>query len=68
MDELMAKYVHPLYGMRDKTRGYEVSVMKAAMEHLGLPAGPVRPPLQPVKPEELTQIRALMDLYKKDWW
>ena len=37
----MKKYVHPLYALRDKTRkGYEVTVMKKAMEMIGKPAGP----------------------------
>jgi len=64
LDVLMRKYVHPLYAARDRLRGYEVSVMKKAMEILGMPAGPVRPPLVGVKPEEVDQIRALMDTYR----
>lgn len=63
LDALMRKYVHPLYAARDRMRGYEVSVMKKAMEILGMPAGPVRPPLVPVKPEEVGQIRDLMAAY-----
>ena len=63
LDGLMKRYVHPLYALRDKTRGYEVAVMKKAMEILGKPAGPVRPPLQNVKPEEVEPIRNLMEIY-----
>ena len=37
--------VQDFYALRAKTRGYEVSSVKAAMELCGLPAGPVRPPL-----------------------
>ncbi|MGH9674371.1 MAG: 5-dehydro-4-deoxyglucarate dehydratase [Bryobacteraceae bacterium] len=65
LDELMQKFVLPLYSLRDKTRGYEVSVMKRAMEHIGMTAGPVRPPLVDVKPEESDQIRELMDVYRE---
>jgi len=66
LDSLMKNYVHPLYGLRDRMRGYEVAVMKKAMEILGMPAGPVRPPLVEVKPAEVDEIRKVVDLYK-DW-
>ncbi len=65
LDDLMRRFVHPLYGLRDKTRGYEVAVMKKAMEILGMPAGPVRPPLVNVKPDETEQIRVVMKLYQE---
>jgi len=61
---LMNKYVIPLYALRDRLRGYEVSVMKSAMEILGSPAGGVRPPLVGVKPEETAEIRRLMEVYR----
>jgi 5-dehydro-4-deoxyglucarate dehydratase len=37
--------VRPIYELRQRGRGFEVSVMKAAMEILGHAAGAVRPPL-----------------------
>ena len=67
MDKLAAilkKYVHPLYALRDKTRGYEVTVMKKMMEMMGKPGGPSRPPLVDVKPEEVSEIQKLIELYK----
>ena len=39
------RVVRPIYELRQRGRGFEVSVMKTAMELLGYPAGPVRPPL-----------------------
>lgn len=39
LNQLTARYVHPLYALRERARGYEVAVMKAAMEILGKPAG-----------------------------
>ncbi len=63
LDDLMKRYVHPLYAIRDRARGYEVSVMKVAMELLGMPAGPVRPPLQNCRPQDVADIRALLDTY-----
>ncbi len=64
LTRLMNNYVIPLYNIRNRKRGYEVSVMKSAMQILGMPAGPVRPPLTPVRPEEETEIRSLMERYK----
>ncbi len=61
---LMSNYVIPLYALRARRKGYEVSVMKKAMEILGKPAGPVRPPLPKVRPEEVKEIEALMERYK----
>ena len=63
LDGLMRKYVHPLYGLRDRVKGYEVTVMKAAMEMIGMPAGPVRPPLTPCSERDLADLRALMEVY-----
>lgn len=62
LDRLMTKYVHPLYALRERKRGYEVAVMKRAMELLGKPAGPVRPPLTPITDEEETRLRAILDV------
>jgi 5-dehydro-4-deoxyglucarate dehydratase len=64
LSRLMSNYVLPLYAIRGRRKGYEVSVMKCAMEILGKPAGPVRPPLVEVRPEEREEIRALMERFK----
>lgn len=64
LDELMGKYVHPLYALRERTRGYEVAVMKAAMEILGMPAGPVRPPLQNCRPQDVADLEQLLKAYE----
>lgn len=64
LSRLMSNYVLPLYGIRARRKGYEVAVMKAAMEILGKPAGPVRPPLMEVRPEERKEIAELMERYK----
>jgi 5-dehydro-4-deoxyglucarate dehydratase len=61
---LMKKYVHPLYALRERARGYEVSVMKEAMEILGMPAGPVRPPLMNCRPKDVEDLRVLMGVYE----
>jgi 5-dehydro-4-deoxyglucarate dehydratase len=63
LTRLMNRYVHPLYGLRERMKGYEVTVMKAAMEMLGMAAGPVRPPLSPCRPNDLADLRRLMEIY-----
>jgi 5-dehydro-4-deoxyglucarate dehydratase len=64
LNALMLRYVHPLYAIRDRVRGYEVAVMKAAMEVLGKPAGPVRPPLVNCRAEDVEDVRRLMHVYR----
>jgi len=63
LNGLMEKYVHPLYALRERVKGYEVLVMKAAMEILGMPAGPVRPPLTNCTAQDTADLRALMEVY-----
>ena len=65
LDQLMRRYVHPLYAIRDRMRGYEVAVMKQAMEILGMPAGPVRPPLTNCRPQDVGDIRKLLEVYRE---
>ena len=64
LSRLMSNYVVPLYAIRQRRKGYEVAVMKKAMEILGKPAGPVRPPLVEVRPDEVKEIEGLMERYK----
>jgi 5-dehydro-4-deoxyglucarate dehydratase len=64
LNALMAKYVHPLYALRERMKGYEVSVMKEAMEMLGMPAGPARPPLTKCRPQDAEDLRKLVEVYR----
>jgi len=64
LNALMAKYVHPLYALRERMKGYEVSVMKEAMEMLGIAAGPVRPPLTKCRPQDVEDLRKLVEVYR----
>lgn len=65
LTELMERYVHPLYAFRERVRGYEVAAMKAAMEMLGMGAGPVRPPLTNVRPQDMPELQALVQVYSE---
>lgn len=64
LNALMTKYVHPLYALRDRVKGYEVSVMKEMMEMLGHPAGPVRPPLENIRPEDRKTLEGIVATYQ----
>ncbi len=59
--KLMNDYVIPLYAFRARRRGYEVSAMKAMMDLVGLAGGPVRPPLPNLRPEEITEVKAVLE-------
>lgn len=63
--ELLETCVIPLYALRSRRRGYEVSAMKALMDMIGLNGGPVRPPLVNVTPEELDELRTILGHWEK---
>lgn len=65
LNELLRKYVHPLFAIRARKRGYEVTVMKKAMEILGKPAGPVRPPLPELRSEDVDDIRRVLETWRE---
>jgi len=61
---LMNASVIPLYAIRARRKGYEVSTMKALMNMAGLRGGPVRPPLVDVTPEEREELRAVLESWQ----
>lgn len=63
LDALMDKYVHPLYALRERMKGYEVSVMKEAMRMIGLCGNTVRPPLAPMRSADIDDLKAIMATY-----
>lgn len=62
--QLMHDYVVPLYAFRARRKGYEVTVMKAAMDIIGLNGGPVRPPLPAIRPEEVKELTSMLAKWK----
>ncbi|HEX5085879.1 MAG TPA: 5-dehydro-4-deoxyglucarate dehydratase [Blastocatellia bacterium] len=64
LSQLMSDCVIPLYALRARRKGYEVSAMKAMMDMAGLRGGPVRPPLPDVRDEEREELRAILDKWK----
>ena len=63
--ELLDRCVIPLYALRARRKGYEVSAMKAMMDMVGLNGGPVRPPLVNVKPDEEDELRSILATWEK---
>jgi 5-dehydro-4-deoxyglucarate dehydratase len=64
LNKLMNELVVPLYALRAKRKGYEVSAMKSMMDMIGLIGGPVRPPLVDLKPDEIEMLRGTIELWK----
>ena len=56
----LREFVMPYLAIRDRKKGYAVSIIKAGMNLIGRPAGPVREPLTDLAADELEQLRALM--------
>ncbi|PYR91412.1 MAG: 5-dehydro-4-deoxyglucarate dehydratase [Acidobacteria bacterium] len=61
---VMAEMIVPLYALRARRRGYEVSVMKAMMDEVGLVGGPIRPPLPRLTAEDLAAVRRLAPVFR----
>ena len=57
---VLGAFAVPLYALRAKRKGYEVSAMKAMMDMIGLAGGPVRPPLVDLRPDEVESLRAAL--------
>jgi 5-dehydro-4-deoxyglucarate dehydratase len=59
--ELLDRFFLPLIELRSRGAGYAVSMIKAGVALVGRPAGPVRPPLTELKPEERERLAALIE-------
>jgi len=57
---LVNDFFLPYLEIRNKGEGYAVSIVKAGATIVGKSAGPVRPPLSDLKPQEVEQLAALI--------
>ncbi len=64
LSRLMTNYVLPLYALRARRKGYEVTMMKEAMNILGKAGGVVRPPLPRLRAGERDEIEKLMKAFE----
>ena len=60
-DRLIRDFFLPYIALRNRGEGYAVSIVKAGATIVGHPAGPVRPPLSDLLPDEVEQLRALIE-------
>jgi 5-dehydro-4-deoxyglucarate dehydratase len=59
--KLLLPKARPWYRLREKNRTYLISLTKASMDLAGLCGGAVRPPLSEIAPEDMHELRCLMD-------
>lgn len=57
---LIDEFFLPYLAIRNKGQGYAVSIVKAGAALVGHGAGPVRPPLSDLKPQEVEELGALI--------
>ena len=57
---LIDEFFLPYLAIRNKGEGYAVSIVKAGATIVGHSAGPVRPPLSDLKPQEVEELTALI--------
>jgi 5-dehydro-4-deoxyglucarate dehydratase len=57
----LREFVLPYINLRNRHKGYAVSIVKAGMRAIGRPAGPVRPPLTDLDHDELDALTKLID-------
>jgi 5-dehydro-4-deoxyglucarate dehydratase len=57
---LLDEFFFPYIELRNRGEGYAVSIVKAGARIVGRSAGPVRPPLSDLKPDEVEELRRLI--------
>jgi 5-dehydro-4-deoxyglucarate dehydratase len=65
LSKIMNELIIPLYALRARRKGYEVSAMKTMMDMLGLVGGRVRPPLVDLKPDEVEEVRRTIGRWRE---
>ncbi|HKU64238.1 MAG TPA: 5-dehydro-4-deoxyglucarate dehydratase [Rhizomicrobium sp.] len=60
----LKEFVLPYIAIRNETRGYAVSIVKAGMTAIGRSAGPVRAPLMELTPDQFARLKRLIDTAK----
>lgn len=56
----LREFVLPYIAIRNRRKGYAVSIVKAGMNIIGHPAGPVRPPLIDLRSSEIEELTGLV--------
>ena len=58
---MLNDFVIPYLDIRDRQKGYAVSIVKAGLTAVGRDGGRVRPPLTDLRPSELAELTALVE-------
>ncbi|MFY7959653.1 MAG: 5-dehydro-4-deoxyglucarate dehydratase [Elsteraceae bacterium] len=58
--DLLQQFILPLIAIRNRRKGYAVSMIKGGMKVIGRDSGPVRPPLTDLTEAELAEVAALV--------
>ena len=56
----LRSFILPLIAIRNRKKGYAVSIIKAGMKVIGRDSGPVRPPLTDLTEQEIAELAALV--------
>jgi 5-dehydro-4-deoxyglucarate dehydratase len=57
---MLAEFYMPLVELRDRKRGFSVSIVKAGLRAMDMSAGPVRAPLMDLDAEEQARLVTLI--------
>jgi 5-dehydro-4-deoxyglucarate dehydratase len=61
IDELLKTFYYPFIALRNRKRGYPVSIIKAGLRVIGREAGPVRGPLTDLTPAEHDELSRIIE-------
>jgi 5-dehydro-4-deoxyglucarate dehydratase len=61
VNEKLNRFVLPYLDIRDRAKGYGVSIVKGGLKAVGRDAGSVRPPLQDLTEQDVADLSALID-------
>ncbi|MER8466233.1 5-dehydro-4-deoxyglucarate dehydratase [Mesorhizobium sp. M1396] len=62
VDQILKDFFFPFVALRNRKKGYAVSIIKAGLRALGRQPGPVRPPLTDLTAEELKLLERLIQV------
>jgi len=62
VDEILAQFFFPLVALRNRGKGYAVSIIKAGLKVTGRDPGPVRPPLTDLTEQEVALLGQIIGL------
>lgn len=60
VDHILKSFFFPLVTLRNRKKGYAVSIIKAGLRVLGMDPGPVRPPLTDLTAEEMSVLEKII--------